>query len=107
MFQKNIIKTLRPFYNILRQQNKNKEKKTLLTEQISNTIPDPDQPFFAMCDPSIFRIGAVLLQSHSGTYKMNLNSVNSRPFIQAEPRLSTLMRECTAKFTLSQKMIFQ
>ena len=45
---------LRPFYNILRKQNNFEwttehqtgfeEIKTLLTEQISNTIPDPDQP---------------------------------------------------------------
>ena len=50
---------LRPFYNILRRQKsfewtlehqKRFEKKTLLTEQILKTIPDSDQPFFAMCD---------------------------------------------------------
>ena len=51
---------LRPFYNILRQQNnfewtiehqtRFEEIKKLLTEQISNTIPDPNQPFYAMCD---------------------------------------------------------
>ena len=51
---------LRTFYNILRQQNKFEwttehqkrfeENKRLLTEQISNTIPDPNQPFNAMCD---------------------------------------------------------
>ena len=43
---------LRPFYNILRQQNsfewttehqkRFEEKKTLLLEQLLNTIPDPD-----------------------------------------------------------------
>ena len=92
---------LRPLYNILRQQNnfewttehqtRFEEIKKLLTEQISNTIPDPNQPFYAMCDASI------LLQSHSGTNKMNLISANSRLFTQAELRLSTLMRECTAK----------
>ena len=97
---------LRPFYNILRQQNnfewisehqkQFEEIKTLLTEQFSNTIPDPDQPFYAMCDASDFGIGAALLQSHNGTNKMNLNSANSRPFTQAELRLSTLMRECSA-----------
>ena len=53
---------LRPFYNILRQQNnfewttehqkQFEEIKTLLTEQLSNTIPNPDQPFYAMCDAS-------------------------------------------------------
>ena len=73
-----------------------KEIKKLLTEQISNTIPDPDQPFYAMCDASNFGIGAALLQSHNGTNKMNLISANSRLFTQAELRLSTLMRECTA-----------
>ena len=50
---------LRQFYNILRQQNnfewttehhtRFEEIKKLLTEQISNTIPDPNQPFYAMC----------------------------------------------------------
>ena len=97
---------LRPFYNILRQQNNfewNTEHQTrfedikkLLTEQISNTIPDSNQPFYAMCDASNFGIGAALLQSHNGTNKMNLISANSRLFTQAELRLSTLMRECTA-----------
>ena len=96
----------RPFYNILRQQNnfewttehqtRFEEIKKLLTEQISNTIPDPNQPFYSMCDASNFGIGAALLQSHSGTNKMNLISANSRLFTQAELRLSFLMRECTA-----------
>ena len=55
---------LRPFYNILRQQNnfewttehqtRFKEIKKFLFEQISNTIPDPNQPFFARCDASNF-----------------------------------------------------
>ena len=81
---------LRPFYNILRQQNnfewttehqtRFEEIKKLLTEQISNTIPDPNQPFYAMCDASNFGIGAALLQSHSGTNKMNLISAYSRLF---------------------------
>ena len=97
---------LRPFYNILRQQNnfewntehqtRFEEIKKLLTEQISNKIPDSNQPFYAMCDASNFGIGAALLQSHNGTNKMNLISANSRLFTQAELRLSTLMRECTA-----------
>ena len=48
---------LRPFYNSLIQQNNFEwttehqtrfdETKMLLTEQISNTIPDPNQPFYA------------------------------------------------------------
>ena len=97
---------LRPFYNILRQQNifewtteqqtRFEEIKKLLTEQILNTIPDPNQPFYAMCDASNFGIGAALLHSHIGTNKMNLISANSRLFTQAELRLSTLMREGTA-----------
>ena len=97
---------LRPFYNILRQQNnfvwttehqtRFEEIKTLLTEQISNTIPDPEQPFYAMSVASNFGIGAAFLQSHNGTNKMNFNSASSRLFAQAELRLSTLMRECTA-----------
>ena len=96
---------LRPFYNILRQQinfewttehqARFEENKKLLTEQISNTIPGPNQAFYAMCDASNFGIGAALLQSHSGTNKMNLISANSRLFTQAELRLSTLMKECT------------
>ena len=97
---------LRPFYNILRQKNnfewtsehqtRFEEIKKLLTDQIPNTIPDSNQPFYAMCDASNFGIGAALLQSHSSTKKMNLISANSRLFTQAELRLSTLMRECTA-----------
>ena len=98
---------LRPFYNILRQKKNNfewttehrtrfEEIKKLLTEQTSNTIPDPNQPFYARCDASNFSFGAALLQSHSGTNKMNLISANSRFFTQAELLLSTLMRECTA-----------
>ena len=53
---------LRPFYKILGQQNNFEwisehqtrfdEIEKLLTEQISNTIPDPNQPFYAMCDAS-------------------------------------------------------
>ena len=106
---KNVYKMqlyLRPFYNILRQQKniewttehqtRFKEIKKMLTEEISNTIPDPNQPFYAKCDASNFGIGAALLQSHSGTNKMNLISASSRLFTQAELRLSTLMRECTA-----------
>ena len=97
---------LRSIYNILRQQNnfewttehqkRFEEIKTLLTEQLSNTIPDPDQPFYAICDASNFGIGAALLQTHIGTTKMNLISANSKLFTQAELRLSTAMRECTA-----------
>ena len=57
-----------------------------------------------MCGASFFGIGAALLQSHNGTYKMNLISANSRLFTQAELRLSTLMRECTAIIhTLTEK----
>ena len=104
---------LRPFYNILRQQNnfewttkhqtRFEEIKKLLTGQISSTIPDPNQPFYAMCDASNFGIGAPLLQSHSGTNKMILISANSRLFTQAELGFSTLMRESTAiKYTLTE-----
>ena len=84
---------LGPFYNILRQQNSFvwtiehqkwfEEIKTLLTEQISNTIPDPDQPFYAMRDAS-----------------------NSRLFRQVELRLSTLMKKCTATKTTLTKYEF-
>ena len=97
---------IRPFYNILRQQNnfewttehqkRFEEIQTLLTEQLSNTIPNPDQPIYAMCDASNFDIGAAFLQSHNGTNQMNLISENSRLFTQAELRLFTLVRECIA-----------
>ena len=54
-----------------------------------------------MWDSSIFGIGAVLLESHSKTNKMNLISANSRLFTQVQ--LSTLMREPTAiKYTLTE-----
>ena len=97
---------LKPSFNILRQQNnfewttehktRFEDIKKLLIEQISNTIPDPNQPFYAKCDASNFGIGAALLQSHNGTNKMNLISAVSRLFTQAELRLSTLMRKRTA-----------
>ena len=97
---------LRPFYNILRQQNnfewttenqtRFEEINKYLAEQISNTIPDLNQPFFAISDASNFGIGAAFLQSHNGTNKMNLISANSRLFTKSEIRLYNLMRECTA-----------
>ena len=78
------------FCNFVRQQNsfewttelqkRFEEKKTLLTDKISNTIPDPGQQFYAMCDDSNFGIGAAVLQSHNGTKKMNRISANSRLF---------------------------
>ena len=56
-----------------------------------------------MCDASNFGIGAALLQSHNGTNKMHLISASSRLFTQAELRLSTFMRECTAiKYNLTE-----
>ena len=70
-------------------------KKTLLSDKISITIPNPNQPFYAMGYASNFAIGAALLQSHNGK-KTNLISANSRLVTQAELRLSTLMRESTA-----------
>ena len=73
-----------------------KKSKKLLTEQISKTISDANQPFYAMCNASNFGIGAALMKSQNGSNKMNLISANSRLFTQAELRLSTLMRECTA-----------
>ena len=79
-----------------RTSNMIRRNQKLLTEQISNTIPDPNQPFYAKCDASNFSIGAALIQSHNGTNKMNLISAISRLSTQAELRLSTLMRECTA-----------
>ena len=95
---------------ILRQQSnfewtkKNTKKRfEQLKTQKSNTIPDPDQSFYAMCDASNFGIGAQLLQSHSGTNKMNLVSARSRLLTQAQLRLSTLIRECTAiRYTLTE-----
>ena len=62
---------IRPFYNILRQQNnfewstkhqtRFEEIKKLLTEQISNIVPDPNQPFYAVCDASKFRRSIVTI----------------------------------------------
>ena len=49
-----------------------------------------------MSDSSNFGIGAILLQSHGGTNKTNFISTSSRLITQAELRMSTLMRECTA-----------
>ena len=73
---------LRAFYNILRQQNSfewtlEHQKpfngvKILLTEQITNTIPNPDQSVYAMCNAPNFGIGAALLQSLKINNKMNL-----------------------------------
>ena len=104
---------LRPIYNILRQQNnfewttehqtRFEEIKKLLTDQISDTIPDPNQPFYATCDASNFGIGAALPQSHNETNKINLISANYRLITQAELRLSSLKRECTAMiYTLTE-----
>ena len=73
-----------------------RRKKLLLTEQFANTFPDPDQPFYAMCDASNFGIGAALLQSLQGTVETNHKSAISQPLTQAELRISTLMGECTA-----------
>ena len=56
------------------------DEKNLLTDQISNTMSDPDQPFYAMWDASNFRISAALLQSLKGTNRMNLVSANSNIF---------------------------
>ena len=60
------------------------EIETIFTEQKSNTITDPDQPFYAMCDASYFGIGTTLLRSLNGINKINHISANSRLFRQAE-----------------------
>ena len=62
---------LKPFYNMLRQQNnfecttehqkRFEQIKTLLTDQISNTISESDKPIYAICDASNLGIGAALL----------------------------------------------
>ena len=74
---------MRPFYNILRQENnfewtteyqkQFEETKTVLIEQIASTNANPDQPFYAMCNISNFGTGAAFLQAHSGANKLNLN----------------------------------
>ena len=66
---------LRPFYNILRQKNyfewttehqtRFEEIKKLLTRHISNTIPDPNQPFYAMCDASNLLASAQHYYNHT------------------------------------------
>ena len=73
-------------------QKRFEELKTLLTEQISNTAPDPNQPFYAMCGASNFGIGSAFLKSHSRTNKLSLISANSRLFTQTELIFSTFMR---------------
>ena len=72
------------------------EIKIVLTEQHSNTISGSNQPFNAMCDAPIFGNGTALLQSQQGTNKNKLKSAKSTFFIQAEIRISTLMKGCTA-----------
>ena len=42
------------------------------------------------------RMGAALIHSQNGLNKMNLISAKSRLFTQAEIRVSSLLRECTA-----------
>ena len=58
----------------------NKTKFDKITNKSSNfkTIPDPNQLFFAMCDPSSFEKIAALLESHQGTNQMKLNPANSK-----------------------------
>ena len=58
-----------------------------------------------MCDVSNFGNGAALLQSHKGTSKMNLISVISRLFTQAEDSLH-LRENLQPIYTLSQNMNF-
>ena len=66
-----------PIYRLLRQ-HKNfewtfehqkcfDENKPVLSERISITILDPNQPFHAMSDASSFAIGASFSQSHQST----------------------------------------
>ena len=59
-------------------------KKKLISEQISNTRPTPDQPFYATCDVFTFGVGAAFLQSHQGTNRKNLKPANSKLLVQAE-----------------------
>ena len=60
-------------------QTRFEEIKKLLTKQISNTIPDADQPIYAMCDASYFGIGATTLQSPIGTKKKESHFSKSSP----------------------------
>ena len=57
-----------------------RKDKTSSHRKIIKHIPNPDQPFYAMCDASSFGIGAALLQCQNGTNKMNLILANSRLF---------------------------
>ena len=66
------------------------EIKKLLTEQISNLIPDPNQPFYAMCDAPNFGIGAALLQSHNSTNKMNYTFTAPPPLFGQHPESNRL-----------------
>ena len=86
-----------------RTSNKIRRNKKLLTNKYQIQSLVRINQFYAMCGASKFGIGAEILQSHSGTNKMSLISANSRLFTQAELRLSTLMRECTAiTYTLTE-----
>ena len=53
LYLKPFLRQQNNFEGTTEHQTRFEEIKILLTEQISNTIPDPHQPFYAMCEASV------------------------------------------------------
>ena len=93
---------LRPFYNILRQQNNfewTTEHRTRFEDIKFQTQFQIQTNHSMQCAMLQILASAQHYYNHiveQTTNKLNLISANSRLSIQAELRLSTLMRECTA-----------
>ena len=94
-------------HNILTQQNnfewttehqkRLEQIKTFLIEELSNTIPDPDQPIFFFVRRLQFWRQHIIITISNWNKLKELISANFRLLKQAELRLSNLMSECTAK----------
>ena len=68
-----------------------------ITKQLEITKPETSKPFYILTDVSNTGKGAALLQRHPTENKMNLIPANSRLFTPIEMKISTLIRECSAK----------
>ena len=98
---------LQPLYRLLHKETEfkwTKEHQTVfekikqtVTKQPEITVPDKSKPFYILTDASNTVVIAALLQKHPTENKKNLISANSRLFTPIEMRLSTLIRECSAK----------